>query len=148
MHPSLMLKQSGVTLIELIMSIMIISITVVGLFSVMDITNRHSADPIVTHQAIALAESYLDEILQQSYSGTASTIRANYNNVDNYNNLTNSPPQDQQGVSITSLSAYSVSVGVSNPTTLSGGVLAKQITISVSGPGNTLVTLVGYRASY
>jgi MSHA pilin protein MshD len=114
----------------------------------MDITNRHSADPIVTHQAIALAESYLDEILQQSYSGTASTIRANYNNVDNYNNLTNSPPQDQQGVSITSLSAYSVSVGVSNPTTLSGGVLAKQITISVSGPGNTLVTLVGYRASY
>ncbi|WP_347987369.1 prepilin-type N-terminal cleavage/methylation domain-containing protein [Methylomonas sp. AM2-LC] len=148
MRLSLMRHQNGVTLIELIMSMMIISITIVGLFSVMNITNRHSADPIVTHQAIALAESYMDEILQQSYSGTASNIRATYNNVDNYNNLTNSPPQTQQGTSISNLSAYSVSVSVSTPVTLNGGVLAKQITVSVSGPGNTLVTLVGYRASY
>jgi MSHA pilin protein MshD len=147
MRPKHLSREQGVTLVELVMSIMIISISMIGILSVVNITNKHSADPLITYQALAIAESYMDEILLQNYAGTVATIRANYNNVDNYNNLVNSPPQDQQGVSITGLAAYTASISVSAPTSMNG-VLVKQISISVSGPGATTVTLVGYRAAY
>jgi MSHA pilin protein MshD len=148
MLPKPLAQQIGFTLIELIMSMVIISIALVGIFSVINITTLHSADPIVQHQAIAIAESYMDEILQQSYSGTASSVRADFNNVDNYNGLVNIGVQDQQGVAIAGLSQYTVTVGVSAPSTLSGGVNVKQITVSVSGPGVSGLTLVSYRANY
>ncbi|MGD0960699.1 MAG: prepilin-type N-terminal cleavage/methylation domain-containing protein [Methylomonas sp.] len=141
-------KQVGVTLIELVLSILIISIAMIGMFSVVDITNRHSADPLIMHQATAIAESYMDEILQQNYSGTVGGARANYNTVDNYNGLVNVGAQDQQGAAINGLSNYTVSVTVSAPMTLTGGVLAKQITVNVAGPASTTITLTGYRASY
>ncbi len=148
MHPKLVLQQTGFTLVELIMSMVIISIALVGIFSVINITTLHSADPIVQHQAIAIAESYMDEILQQNYSGSASGVRANFNNVDNYNGLVNNGVQNQQGAAVPGLTQYTVTVSVSAPSTLSGGVNVKQITVSVSGPGVSGLTLVGYRANY
>ena len=142
------LVQTGFTLIELIISMLVISVALVGIFSVINITTLHGSDPIVLDQAIAIAESYMDEILQQNYSGTASIVRANFNNVDNYNGLVNVGVQDQQGAAITGLSQYTVTVSVSAPIVLSGGVNAKQITVNVSGPGVPHLALVGYRASY
>ena len=146
-HKALSL-QCGVTLIELIISMLIISIALVGVLSVISMTARHNADPIVRHQAIAIAESYMDEILLQSYSGTASSIRADFNNVDNYNGLVNVGAQDQNGNLIPGLSSYTVTVTVAAASTLANGVNAKQITVSVSGPGVSALTLVGYRANY
>jgi MSHA pilin protein MshD len=53
----------GVTLIELIMFIVIVSVGIAGILSVLNVTVRHSADPMVQKQAQALAESWLDEIM-------------------------------------------------------------------------------------
>ncbi len=55
--------QNGATLIELIITIVVISSALVGILSIINITTRHSADPVVQQQAIAIAESYLEEIL-------------------------------------------------------------------------------------
>ena len=59
--------QSGTTLIELITAIVIISIVVVGLLSLVSSLTSTSADPMITQQANAIAQSYLDEITSKEF---------------------------------------------------------------------------------
>jgi len=141
-------RQGGVTLVELILSMVIISIALVGIFSVINLTVSHSADPLVQHQAVAIAESYLEEILLQNYAGGASGSRADFDDVDDYNNLTDNGARDQTGTAVAELSHYTITVSVAAPASLAGGVNAKQITVNVSGPGVASLSLVGYRADY
>ncbi|MDP3331527.1 MAG: prepilin-type N-terminal cleavage/methylation domain-containing protein [Methylococcaceae bacterium] len=141
-------RQRGTTLVELILSMVIISIALVGILSVINLTVSHSADPVVEHQALAIAESYLEEISLQAYSGNPSTGRSNFDDVDDYNNLINTGVRDQQGNAVTGLSQYTVKVAVTAATALTGGVNAKKITVTVSGPGVSGLSLVGYKAEY
>lgn len=55
-------RQRGVTLVELILSIVIISVGLVGILSAMSLTTRHSADPLPRKQALAIAEALLEEV--------------------------------------------------------------------------------------
>lgn len=64
----LTLRQRGVTLIELVVFIIIISVGVVGLLSVTGSTILHSADPMIRKQALAIAESLLLEIEQRPFT--------------------------------------------------------------------------------
>lgn len=61
-------RQSGVSLVELIAFIVIVSVGVVGLVSVMNPMVRFSADPMVAKQSVAIAESFLNEILHQPFT--------------------------------------------------------------------------------
>jgi len=144
-------QQVGVTLIELIISMVVISIALTGVFTVMNFTVSHSADPIIQHQAIAIAESYLEEILLQGYEnpadGYAGVNRNQFDDVDDYNGLTDTGVHDNQGNLLTPLSNYNVAVTVSSAVTLTDGILAKKITVTVSGIGSSL-SLVGYRVNY
>lgn len=139
--------QSGVTLVELILSMVIISIALVGVLSVMNLTVSHSADPVVQHQAIAVAEAYLEEIQLQSFNDPNGTntgeSRPTYDNVADYNGLNDAGARDQNNASITTLSAYNISVTVADQTV--SGVAAKEITVNVSAPGIANLTLVGYK---
>ncbi|MDD1622155.1 MAG: prepilin-type N-terminal cleavage/methylation domain-containing protein [Methylococcaceae bacterium] len=143
-HPP---KQAGVTLVELVLTIVIISIALVGVLSVINLTVSHSADPVVQHQAIAIAESYLEEILPQNYSGTATGVRADFDDADDYNGLNDTGAHDRLGNAIDGLSQYTVTVAVSAQV-LTGGVDAKQVAVTVTGPGVGGLTLVGYKANY
>ncbi len=60
--------QSGISLVELIIFIVIVSVAVAGVLSVMNITARHSADPLIRKQAQAIAESLLAEIELQPFT--------------------------------------------------------------------------------
>lgn len=141
--------QSGATLVELIISIVIISIALTGILTVMNQTVNHSADPLVQHQAIAIAESYLEEVLLQSYSnpsgGYSGSDRSQFDDVDDYNGLSDTGVKDQQGNSVTTLSNYSVSVTVSGAT-LADSISAKKVFVSVTG-GNANINLVGYKVN-
>jgi len=145
-------QQTGITLIELIISMVIISIALAGIFSVINLTVSHSADPVVEYQAIAIAESYLEEILLHAYSdpntGTTKT-RDLYDNVDDYNGLKdNTGVRDQQGTLIAMLQTYHVAVSVAAPIDVSG-VLAKVITITVTEPRlPASLILIGYKFNY
>lgn len=55
-------KQSGLTMIELVIFIVVVSIAVVGVLSVLSLTTRHSADPLQRKQALAIAEALLAEV--------------------------------------------------------------------------------------
>jgi MSHA pilin protein MshD len=54
--------QRGLTMVELIMFIVIVSVAVVGVLKVIGDTTAHSVDPIRRKQALAIAESLLEEI--------------------------------------------------------------------------------------
>lgn len=61
-------KQKGVTLIELIVFIVIVSTALAGVLKVLEITNKGSVDPMIQKQALAIAESLLIEIEQQPFT--------------------------------------------------------------------------------
>lgn len=54
--------QRGISLIELIMFIMIVSVALAGILLVMNVTEKSSSDPLVHKQALAIAESMLEEV--------------------------------------------------------------------------------------
>ncbi|HNI73370.1 MAG TPA: type II secretion system protein [Accumulibacter sp.] len=61
-------RESGVTLVELIVFIVVVSVGVVGLLSVSGPMLRNSADPMVRKQMTVIAESLLNEVMQQPYT--------------------------------------------------------------------------------
>ena len=61
-------SQRGVTLIELIMFIVIVSVALVGVLTVLNVTTRSSADPMIRKQMLAIAEAVLEEVQLQPFS--------------------------------------------------------------------------------
>ena len=55
-------SQRGVSLIELVMFIMIVSVALAGILLVLNAAEKGSADPLVHKQALAIAEAMLEEI--------------------------------------------------------------------------------------
>lgn len=61
-------RQSGITLIELIIFIVIVSAGLAGVLTVMNVTAKSSADPMVRKQALAIAEAILEEAMLQPFT--------------------------------------------------------------------------------
>ncbi|SHJ78991.1 MSHA pilin protein MshD [Malonomonas rubra DSM 5091] len=151
-------NQSGVTLIELIVAMIVISIAVGGVLLVMNYTTLHSADPVLRHQAIAIAEAYMEEITLKNYRDpddgslcpAAEASRSLYDNVCDYNGLNDSGARNQTGTAIATLASYSVSVTVGSLNYGPAGsqVAGLQIDIIVTDPAGEDFTLTGYRADY
>ena len=141
-------QQKGVTLVELVLSIVIISVSLSGILSVMNLTIGHSADPMIQHQAVAIAESYLEEILVQSFNDPDGTevgeTRATFDDVDDYNGLSDAGARDQNGAVVSGLENYQVNVAVSS-VTLTAGIPAKKAIVTVTWGGSFTITLAGYR---
>ncbi|MGZ8174109.1 MULTISPECIES: type IV pilus modification PilV family protein [Methylobacter] len=55
-------RQSGITLIELVIFMVIVGVAMTGIISSINFNVRHSADPVVKKQALAIAEALLEEI--------------------------------------------------------------------------------------
>jgi MSHA pilin protein MshD len=188
-------KQLGVTLVELVIFIVIVSVALVGVLKILEITNRGSADPLVRKQALSIAESLLLEIQQQPFtfcdpddanastanSAAACTVsqdkggasltlptpstETRYNSTNPFDNVADyggfsMPDANCAGICspgdtapLAGLTGYAASVAI----TRAGAVApfaafpldaVLQITVNVTGPANTLVTLKGYRFRY
>ena len=74
--------EHGLTLIELIMFIVIVSVGIAGILLALTKSIRTSADPVVRKQALAIAESLLEEIELMSFT---------YCDPDDYNDPTLAP---------------------------------------------------------
>ena len=55
-------RQKGMTLIELIIFMVIVGVAMAGIISAINFNVRHSADPVVKKQALAIAEALLEEV--------------------------------------------------------------------------------------
>ena len=174
-------------MIELVVFIVIVSVSIVGIFSVLNLATRTSADPVTRKQALAIAESLLEEIELMPFSfcestdanaatatgafvgagGCATTVEASgpeasetryssttpFDNVNDYHGFTmnsgNGGIKDITNTTFPALNSYSASVTVVQEAL--GSIAATEslrITVTVTGPGNTTVTLDGYRTRY
>ena len=150
-------SERGISLIELIMFIVIVSVASAGIMLVMNTTTKYSADPLIHKQALTVAESLLEEIeLQASISGVAGgspAIQANrtiFNDVMDYNGFATTGVYPASGaVAVSGLQNYNVAVAVSavawgNISSAS----AVQITVAVTDPMGQAVSAIGYRVAY
>lgn len=55
-------REHGVSLVELIVFIVIVSVAVAGVLLALTVSTRASADPLITKQALAIAEAMLEEV--------------------------------------------------------------------------------------
>jgi MSHA pilin protein MshD len=55
-------NQRGVTLVELVIFIVIVSVAIAGVIGVFTLTTRNSADPLRRKQALMIAEGLLEEV--------------------------------------------------------------------------------------
>jgi MSHA pilin protein MshD len=154
-------RQLGVTFIELIISIVVIGIGVTGILQVMTLNTGSSADPMIRHQAIAIAEAYLDEILAKAFDdpsggetgGAEEASRVDYDDVQDYNDLPDTVVRNQNNVAITGLNNYTVTVSITSEALGPGGaqvdaVNSRRVTVTVNTPDNNDVTVSGYRTNY
>jgi len=148
-----------VTLVELVIAIVVISICTTGVLHVMNYTTLHSADAMVQSQAVSIAESYLEEILSRPYrdpdEGTicagTSDPRALFDDVCDYQGLFDSGARDRTGAAIAGLSQYDVLVNIDTSATLgalsgSSQVLRVDVTVKHGSLGDFVLS--GYRTDY
>jgi MSHA pilin protein MshD len=154
-------RQRGFTLIELLIFIVVVSAGLAGILSVMNTVVKSSADPMVRKQAMALADSILEEILLKSYCdpdrgdptakpplcvfpripADQEALRADYDDVDDYNGKSSADfalPIELVG--------YVIGIVVADDATTLG-IPAKKVTVTLSR-GSESVSMTGYRTNY
>lgn len=141
-------RQSGVTLLEMIVFIVVVSIALTTLTAVYNQAVTKTAEPLMRQRALNLAQAKMDEVLAVKYdevtptggipacdstTGSAcnNTTDANMNDVDDFHNQTDQPFTNyQRQVTVTRV----------------GNV--KRIQVSVTAPDNTRVVLAAERANF
>lgn len=151
-------RQAGMTLIELIVAIVIISIGLAGVLLTFTTTVRHSADPMVRKQMSAIADEMMEEILLKPFAVTAPNppfagcARLAFNDVRDYNGYSSVNICDIDGTTV--LGGYGVNVDVVSPpaalaVSLSGVAATDQLTVRVTVThGSELYALIGWRTCY
>src|SRR5438309_11774650 len=60
--------EHGISLVELIVFIVIVSVAVAGVLGALSMATRASADPLIQKQALAIAEALLEEVQLQPFT--------------------------------------------------------------------------------
>ena len=155
--------ERGFSLVEAIVFIVIVSVALVGVLSVMNLTTQRSADPLIRKQTIAVAESLLEEISLQNFTTTSAAVaptqanRPFFDDIGDYNGFTTTgiSPIDSSGVilglsgyNVVSVTVVSADLGPASNLISAASNNAKIITVTVQGPDGVSVALSGYRTAY
>ncbi len=159
-------RQAGAGLLDVLLAVLILGI-VASALAMGFVTNvKSSADPMIRRQAQLIAEAYLEEILlKRFYDSNTNNVcpapegsRNLYDNVCDYDGVSDSPPKDQFGNAIAALSGYTASVSVVRDTApanlslsnLNNSTVTKvlRVDVTVTGPNGTGIALSGYRTNY
>jgi MSHA pilin protein MshD len=168
-------RAAGATLVELVVYMVIVSVAVLGVLGALALASGASADPLLRKQALAIAESLLEEITLMPWThcdpddpqapvangpGDCNVVEAigpepgeargsaatPFDNVNDYHGYASSGVTDITGATVAGLEFYAVAVTVSAQTL--GGLPALRVEVSVTGPAGTAVLLHGYRTQY
>lgn len=131
-------SQSGMTLIEIVVAIVVISMaagTIVGLLAFMA---RGSAEEMARVQSTSIANAYLQQVLSRSFD-----------EVDNYDGHVDDGAVDALGNAITGFERYSVAIDV-RPAALVDlpSADAQLVTVTVTDPMGDRVVLSGFKARH
>jgi MSHA pilin protein MshD len=145
----------GVTLVELIVTIVVIAVAVSGVLALVSAIAARSAENMQQVQAMAIAESYLNEILQKPFGVDACApgcARTQMAKVGDYNGLSDVGAHDATGTAVTNLGSYNVQVTVTNSALgTAPAVPAAQselVAVTVTSPDGQTAGLGGYRTLY
>ena len=120
----------------------------------MSVITSRSADAMVQQQAVAIAEAYLEEVLQRPVVDPdgiePESGRGTFDDADDYNGLSNAGARDQFNTAIAALSDYSVSVTVSSSAALTPlpAAAVRRVDVTVTHSPGVSVKLSGYRVAY
>lgn len=144
-------RARGMTLMELILSIVVIGVGLAGVLVAFNQAVRGSADPMVRKQMLAIAEEMMEEITLKPFAVQPAVppvgcARAAHDDVLDYAGYASAGICDIDGIAIPSLATYSVAVAVT-PGALPNGVAALQVVVTITH-GAEVLTLVGYRTAW
>ena len=150
-----MRREKGFTLIELIVSIVVVSVAVAGVMGLLSDLSSRSGDLVIQEEATAVASAYLNEVLSRPFAdpdGTPSEpSRSTYDDVSDYNGLVDVGARDQFNQPM-GLSQFTVAVQVSTPSAGALGAVAQsnmlRVDVTVTHPTGARVVLSGYRTKY
>lgn len=168
----------GLSLVELLVFIAIVGIAITGVLGVYGQTVRASADPAVRKQALAVAESLLEEVLAQPFTycdpddpaahtatssadcavpeaagpeaGETRGGAAPFDNVNDYAGLALTTLTDLTGAALPGHGGYAATIDV-QPAGAFNGLPAGEtliVTVTVTAPGNHRIVLDGYRTRH
>lgn len=150
--------ESGFTLIELIVAIVIISIGVVGVLAAYISSVKGSADAVVGKQLVSIAEEMMEEVLLKPHAvnggapANALTAcgpgasRAAFDDIRDYNGYQTTGICDIDGGAVSGLSGYGVAVQVQ---TVNLGGIANTLRVTVTASrGTQNLVLDGFRTAY
>lgn len=144
-------RERGATLIELVISIVVVAIAASAVLGLLSRSVGRSADAMVIAQAVAIAEAYVEEISLKAFAdpdgADGEALRTEFDDVDDYDGLVDNGARDQFGTALAPLAAYTVTVSVTSSSALTGvpGADAERIDVRVTHPANVTVALSGYK---
>lgn len=124
---------SGFTLVELIVTLMLISIAVLGVTYALSFGFSRQSDGLWQAKSIALAEAYMEEIMARRYDeatplggvppcspatvpcgapGVEGEARSAFDDLDDFHGLDEAPPLDVNGDPLSRYAGYRVQVSV------------------------------------
>lgn len=144
-------RQTGMTLVEVVISIVVIAVAAGAVLGVMASNVEHSADALVTTQAVSIAEAYVEEISLKPFVDPdgidGEALRSDFDDIDDYDGLVDAGAADQFGNAIAGLDGYTISVNVAPSAALPGIAAADalRIDVRVQFPSYVDYTLSAYR---
>lgn len=169
-------RQGGFSLVELIVALMVISVAALALSYALGFAFRHQSDGLWQAKAVALAESYLEEITARRYDeatpmggvppcapaavacsavGQDAESRSEFDDVDDYHGLDEQPPLNAAGLPRDGYAGYRVEVDVAYADTAQVAALgldhttdAKLVTVRVTAPGQGALEFRLLRGNY
>ncbi|UCD48764.1 MAG: type II secretion system protein [Phycisphaerales bacterium] len=154
------------TIVEAVISTVIVSVMLVAALTTVGASRLIQQKVAMRNRGRLLAESLLAEIVQQAYddpsdpavfgpeSGEQTGDRSDFDDVDDYHNWSQSPPEDKNGVAIPEADGWQRTVTVQwvdplDPTqSKSGETKAKRITVTARHNNMSHATLVAIRAAH
>jgi MSHA pilin protein MshD len=120
-NPCMLKNEQGLTLLELVLIIVVLAVGLTGVLTYFIQGTKDSSYAQNTAVATVLAQDLMEEIRSKCWDQTATTVspcngavtpsatlgpdggemRATYNDVDDFNGLSNNPPQNSLGASMT-----------------------------------------------
>lgn len=165
-------KQTGVTLIELIITIVVIGIAMSALVSALSTGIANSSTPLWEGKALELSQAYLDEIQSMKFDETSvlgggelssasvncnpsgfddGETRANFDDVDDYHNLSESPQLIDSSINMSAYTNFNVLVQVACAGTdlgLANDASAKRISVTITVPGGESRSVAFYKGNF
>lgn len=161
-----MLRMRGMSLVEMVITIVIISLALVASLRAFSVLTGRSADGMIQTRSLDLAQLYFDEILSRRYDEDTGTngvptytgacritddgeSRDDYDDVDDYDAITNESPDTMDASLVADYSGFLVTIDVACDNsigTLAGG--SKRVDISITDPTGDVSVFSVYKGNY